>query len=109
MSLSSLASHLIIISHTFCYLPFDIQAADAHVGAVKEFHALLKPTPPPLPADLAAELAEYESSEPTLTSPSGTGGIAAASASSEEGGSTPQEFLAFLEADLPKEDLHHGH
>ena len=93
----------------FCHLPFGFQAANAHVGSVKVFHALPKPAPPPLPADLATDLAEYESSEPSLTGPSAAGAIAGAAASAEEGGSTPQEFLAFLEADLPKEDLHHGH
>jgi len=91
----------------FHRLLFGFQAADAHVGSVKVFHALAKPTPPPLPADLATDLAEYESSEPTLTGPSAAGGIAAATGSAEDGGSTPQEFLAFLEADLPKED--HAH
>lgn len=96
-----------IILHTFYRLPFNIQTADAHVGSVKEFHRVPQPTPPPLPADLAADLAEYESSEPTLTGASPAGSISAAAASAEEGGSTPQEFLTFLEADLPKEEVHH--
>jgi F-type H+-transporting ATPase subunit h len=96
-----------ITLHTLYHLPSDIQAADAHVGSVKEFYAILKPTPPSPPVDLASDLAEYESSEPTLAGVSATGILAAAAASAEEGGSTPQEFLAFLEADLPKEDVHH--
>ncbi|KIL64557.1 hypothetical protein M378DRAFT_163007 [Amanita muscaria Koide BX008] len=76
-------------------------AKDAHVGVVKSYSLPPAPKPPVLPTDLASELAAYESSEPTLAS------RAAAQETSGEGESGAEEFLAFLEQDLPKPEAHH--
>ncbi|KAF5347297.1 hypothetical protein D9756_009890 [Leucocoprinus leucothites] len=76
-------------------------AKDAHVGVVKQFSLPPSPQAPTVPADLASELAAYDSAEPTVAS------VSTSSASSEENGGGADEFLTFLEADVPKPD--HGH
>ncbi|KAK4683461.1 hypothetical protein P7C73_g6802, partial [Tremellales sp. Uapishka_1] len=60
------------------------------------------PTAPALPTDLAAELANFDKQEPTLGSTS-----AAPKAAVTEGGESAEEYLSFLEKDLPKADAHH--
>ena len=54
-----------------------------------------------LPVDLASELAVYEASEPALAQ------RAAVQESSDEGTSGADEFLSFLEQDLPRREAHH--
>jgi len=88
--------HILTLSDSFR------KAKDAHVGSVKTYSTPAAPQPPSLPTDLAAELSAYEQTEPSIadapkpvaTSTDGTAGGA-------------QEFLAFLEADIPKEEAHH--
>jgi len=82
-------------------------AKDAHVGVTKEFSAPKAPTTPALPADLSAELAAYETSEPTLAEVQHATSTAGAHDDADGSGAGPKEFLAFLEADLPKEEAHH--
>ena len=41
-------------------------AANAHVGAVKEYSAPTSPKAPELPADLASELAAYDAANPDV-------------------------------------------
>ncbi|PAV15587.1 hypothetical protein PNOK_0844500 [Pyrrhoderma noxium] len=78
-------------------------AKDAHVGVVKAFAAPAVPKAPSAPADLASELAAYDAAEPTLaSSPS-----AASTEVADDSGAGAKEFLAFLEADLPKPEAHH--
>ncbi|KAG9026226.1 hypothetical protein FS837_004678 [Tulasnella sp. UAMH 9824] len=77
------------------------QAKDAHLAHVKAYKAPSSPTPPALPADLASELAAYDSQEP--------GTVPTATTSAETTtvtGDAAAEFLAHLEADIPKE-VHH--
>ena len=62
------------------------------------------PKPPVLPADLAADLAAYDTAEPTkadveAVKPTGLSG--------EEGGVGAEAFLAFLEADVKPAEAHH--
>ncbi|KAF8646260.1 hypothetical protein AX16_007300 [Volvariella volvacea WC 439] len=77
-------------------------AKDAHVGAVKTFNLPPAPQTPALPADLASELSAYDAAEPTLAdAPAPAVDAAAGSAAG------PEEFLAFLEQDLPKPEHHH--
>ncbi|GLB44583.1 putative ATP synthase complex subunit h [Lyophyllum shimeji] len=71
---------------------------DAHVGVVKQYTLPPAPQPPMVPTDLASELATYEAQEPTKV---------AAAAPAEEEASGAEEFLTFLEQDLPKEEAHH--
>ncbi|KAI5119279.1 hypothetical protein M0805_008059 [Coniferiporia weirii] len=78
-------------------------AKDAHVGVVKAFHAPSAPQPPTVPADLASELAAYDAAEPTLASAP----AAKAADIADDTGAGAKEFLAFLEADLPKPEAHH--
>ncbi|KIY67401.1 hypothetical protein CYLTODRAFT_422581 [Cylindrobasidium torrendii FP15055 ss-10] len=77
---------------------------DAHVGLVKAFSAPIAPSAPTLPADLASELSAYDASEPAIAE------APAAVASSDpaaEAGAGAEAFLSFLEADLPKPEVHH--
>lgn len=71
---------------------------DAHVGLVKQYTLPPAPQPPTVPVDLASELAAYDAAEPTKV---------AAAAPAEEGASGAEEYLSFLEQDLPKEEAHH--
>ncbi|KAF8064219.1 ATP synthase complex subunit H-domain-containing protein [Lyophyllum atratum] len=75
-------------------------AKDAHVGVVKAYTLPPTPQPPTVPTDLASELAAYEAAEPTKAD---TGPAAAV----EELASGADEYLSFLEQDLPKEEAHH--
>lgn len=68
---------------------------------MKEYKAPPTPTPPVL-ADLASELSEYDAQEPI---PATT--ATATHTSTEEFGGGAKEFLEFLEQDLPKPDVHH--
>ncbi|KAF8626686.1 hypothetical protein AX15_004770 [Amanita polypyramis BW_CC] len=76
-------------------------AKDAHVGVVKSYSLPPTPKAPILPTDLASELAVYEASEPTLAQ------RVVAQESPEEGAGGADEFLSFLEQDLPKREAHH--
>ncbi|WWD22143.1 hypothetical protein CI109_106632 [Kwoniella shandongensis] len=76
---------------------------NAHVGAVRSFSAPKAPTAPSLPTDLASELSKFDAEEPTI----GGGGAKPAAASSAEGGESADEYLTFLEKDLPKHEAHH--
>ncbi|KIR57376.1 F-type H+-transporting ATPase subunit H [Cryptococcus gattii Ru294] len=77
------------------------KAADAHVGSVRSFAAPKAPSAPSLPTDLASELSKFDATEPTI------GGSAPKTVASSEGGESVEEYLAFLEKDLPKADAHH--
>lgn len=76
------------------------------MGAVREFKAPQAPTPPTLP-DLATELGAYEASEPTLAPKTADREVKEGEAQKEEGKLSGPALLAFLEQDLPKDDLHH--
>ncbi|KAF9649123.1 hypothetical protein BDM02DRAFT_3095272 [Thelephora ganbajun] len=79
------------------------KAANDHVGSVKEFSTPTPPQTPALPADLASELAQYDATEPVSTPSSST-----ADASHVAPGTTEADaFLSFLEADIPKDEVHH--
>jgi F-type H+-transporting ATPase subunit h len=71
---------------------------------VKNYSLPPSPKAPSLPADLAAALSEYDAAEPTLASAAPT---KAAASATEDTGSGADEFLNFLEKDLPKEEAHH--
>ncbi|OCF39931.1 F-type H+-transporting ATPase subunit H [Kwoniella heveanensis CBS 569] len=79
------------------------KSADAHVGSVRTFSAPKAPSAPTLPSDLAAELSKFDAQEPTI------GGSApkAAAAATAEGNESADEYLKFLEQDLPKAEKHH--
>jgi len=76
-------------------------AKDAHVGVVKSYSLPPTPKAPVLPVDLASELAAYDAVEPTLAQ------TAATPESTEEGAGGAEEFLSFLEQDVPKPEAHH--
>ncbi|KAK2465508.1 hypothetical protein APHAL10511_002400 [Amanita phalloides] len=76
-------------------------AKDAHVGVVKSYSLPPAPKPPVLPVDLASELAAYDASEPSLAP------RAAPQESVDEGAGGADEFLTFLEQDIPKPAAHH--
>jgi len=78
------------------------QVKDAHVGAVKKFTLPPSPKSPALPTDLAAELEAYDAQEPTAAAPA-----VQATSATEEATDGAEEFLAFLEQDLPKVEHHH--
>lgn len=68
------------------------------------FTAPTAPKPPVLPADLAAELAAYDTAEPTkaevvAVKPTGLSG--------EQVGGGAEAFLAFLESDVKPAEAHH--
>ena len=75
------------------------KAADAHVGHVKTFKQPETPAAPSVPTDLATELSSYEAAQPTFNQPTST------PAESANAGENAEEFLAFLEADLPKPEV----
>ena len=79
-----------------------LKAKDAHVGAVKNLSPPSAPQAPALPSDLASELAAYDAAEPTRAD-----APAKATSSPEETSGGAQEFLEFLEKDLPKSEAHH--
>ncbi|EKM76201.1 hypothetical protein AGABI1DRAFT_102489 [Agaricus bisporus var. burnettii JB137-S8] len=74
---------------------------DAHVGVVKQFSLPPSPQAPAVPADLASELSAYDAVEPTTASAT----TASASGEGTEGGA--EQFLGFLEQDLPTKSAHH--
>ncbi|KAH6911992.1 hypothetical protein BKA70DRAFT_1422712 [Coprinopsis sp. MPI-PUGE-AT-0042] len=78
-------------------------AKDAHVGAVKSFSMPPTPKAPAVPADLASELSAYDAAEPTLE----TVQASSTGAAEEQAGAGADEFLAFLEKDVPKPEHHH--
>lgn len=75
------------------------QPADAHVGHVKSFSQPQTPSAPSTPTDLAAELNSYESAQPSFVQSTES---TSESPKTEE---SADEFLAFLEADLPKPEV----
>jgi len=82
------------------------KAKDAHVGVVKTFAQPPAPTAPALPTDLASELAAYDAAEPTLAaSETASTGAAHSDITGAAGGA--DAFLAFLEKDHPKKEVHH--
>jgi len=81
--------------------PASKDAASAHV---RSFTPPSAPKAPTLPSDLAAELAKFDKVEPTLGA---TSSKAATSGSAATGGESADEYLSFLEQDLPKKDAHH--
>ncbi|KAF8346570.1 ATP synthase complex subunit H-domain-containing protein [Amanita rubescens] len=76
-------------------------AKDAHVGVVKSYSLPPAPKAPVLPVDLASELAEYDATEPTVAQK------AVSQESVEAGTGGADEYLAFLEQDIPKPEAHH--
>lgn len=97
------AAHPISVRVNESCLTF-LQDKDAHVGSVRTFSAPSPPQAPALPTDLAGELSAFDAQEPTL---GGSAAPAKAAASTEDGGQGVKEWLAFLEADIPKEEAHH--
>ncbi|KLO16662.1 hypothetical protein SCHPADRAFT_822939 [Schizopora paradoxa] len=73
---------------------------DAHVGVVKAFTAPSTPSAPAAPTDLASELSAYDAAEPSTVE-------ATVNLAEDDSGAGAQEFLAFLEKDLPKPEAHH--
>jgi len=68
---------------------------------VKSYSLPPAPKAPVLPVDLASELAAYDATEPTIAQK------AVSQESVEEGTGGADEYLAFLEQDLPKPAAHH--
>lgn len=69
---------------------------------MKQFSSPPSPQAPVVPTDLASELSAYDAAEPTAAfAPSTT------SASSEETEGGAEQFLGFLEQDLPRKSAHH--
>lgn len=69
---------------------------------MKQFALPPSPQAPAIPADLASELSAYDAVEPSIASaPSAT------SSNGEQTNGGADEFLNFLEQDLPK--VEHGH
>ncbi|ORY20711.1 ATP synthase complex subunit H-domain-containing protein [Naematelia encephala] len=77
------------------------QAKDAHTGLVRNYTAPKPPKPPALPTDLAGELSKFDAEEPVI------GSTTTSTAAPTEGGESAEEFLTFLEQDLPKDEAHH--
>ncbi|CCL99809.1 uncharacterized protein FIBRA_01833 [Fibroporia radiculosa] len=77
-------------------------AKDAHVGAVKAYSIPPAPQPPTVPVDLAAELSAYDAVDPVAA-----GEATTTTTSTEELTTGADTFLAFLEADEPKAEVHH--
>ena len=71
---------------------------------MRNYTAPSPPKAPALPTDLAAELAKFDSEEPVIGS---TATASPAAHKGEEGGESAEEYLAFLEKDLPKAEAHH--
>ena len=80
------------------------QAKDAHVGSVKVFTSPAAPKAPALPADLAADLASYNTSEPTKAE---VEAVRSTGLSEEQAGEGAEAFLTFLEADVKPAEAHH--
>ncbi|CAO1634344.1 unnamed protein product [Sympodiomycopsis kandeliae] len=80
------------------------KAADAHKGAVREFHNPTAPKAPATPSSssLSSELDSYASSEPDVAE-------VASKATSEEVSSSAggKAFLEEARRDYPKDDAHH--
>ena len=76
------------------------QTADA-ASAVRSYKAPASPKAPTLPTDLASELSKFDAQEPSFASP------AAKKATSTDGAESADEYLTFLEKDMPKADAHH--
>jgi F-type H+-transporting ATPase subunit h len=84
------------------------QSADAHAGLVRTFSAPTAPTPPTLPSDLATELSKFDSAEPVLASSAPSKSAQAATAGQDDGAAQgADEYLSFLERDLPKAEAQH--
>jgi F-type H+-transporting ATPase subunit h len=83
----------------------NIQSKDA-AASVRSYNAPQPPTAPSLPTDLAAELSKFDAQEPEISSASSSASKPSAAASAE-GGESAEEYLKFLEKDLPKADAHH--
>jgi F-type H+-transporting ATPase subunit h len=79
----------------------NLQAKDAHVGAVKAYSLPPKPQAPAVPADLASELAAYDATEPTKAE------VKAETTSVQDSSQGPEAFLDMLEADVPEDNHHH--
>ncbi len=77
-----------------------MQVKDAHVGVVKAYSAPATPTAPAAPTDLASELSAYDAAEPSVVETT-------VNITEDDTGAGAQEFLAFLEKDLPKPEAHH--
>jgi len=77
------------------------QAKDAHAGVVKQFSLPPSPQIPNVTADLSMQLDAYDAAEPTSVP------VSMSSATAQEDAGGADEFLTFLEADVPKPD--HGH
>lgn len=80
-----------------------LQAKDAAAGSVRNYTAPTPPQAPALPTDLAGELSKFDAEEPTI----GQSSAAPKAAATEDAGEGAQEFLNFLEKDIPKDDAHH--
>jgi F-type H+-transporting ATPase subunit h len=98
------------ITHTLLSttLPFTNPQSKDATASIRSFTAPQPPKAPELPSDLAAELSAFDAQEPVLgQSASPAKAAAADAAAAAEGGEGVQEYLAFLEKDLPKADKHH--
>lgn len=71
---------------------------------MRSFNQPKAPQAPSLPSDLAAELSKFDAENPSFVQASAP---KASSANAEEGGESADEYLTFLEKDLPKADAHH--
>jgi F-type H+-transporting ATPase subunit h len=89
-------------THVVCSLNLtDVQTADAS-SSVRSYKAPSSPKAPALPTDLASELSKFDAEEPSFAAPAST-----KTASTTEGAESADEYLTFLEKDLPKADAHH--
>ncbi|WWC67730.1 uncharacterized protein I206_101642 [Kwoniella pini CBS 10737] len=80
------------------------KSTDAHVGAVRSYSAPKPPSAPTLPSDLASELSKFDAEEPVI---GGSSPKSSATTSTTEAGESADDYLKFLEQDLPKKDAHH--
>ncbi|KAI9635415.1 ATP synthase complex subunit H-domain-containing protein [Dioszegia hungarica] len=106
ISLSAVARKDLIqdlyVSQLKAYKPSP-QAKDAAASSVRSYTAPTPPKAPALPTDLASELAKFDAEEPVI----GQKAESKPAAGAETGGDGVQEYLSFLEQDLPKADKHH--
>ncbi|RSH90348.1 hypothetical protein EHS25_001682 [Saitozyma podzolica] len=79
----------------------DLYAKDASAGLVRNYTAPTPPKAPALPSDLAGELAKFDATEPVI------GATEAKETPIAEEGEGADEYLTFLEKDLPKAAAHH--
>jgi len=84
-----------------CRNQANIQTADAS-SSVRSYKAPSSPKAPSLPTDLASELSKFDAQEPSFAAPATT-----KTATSTDGAESADEYLTFLEKDLPKADAHH--